>query len=337
MLRQYPQLFNLQNLDNSLVMSDDRRIVCHVGMTERWASFGGCKVEVACIGAVATYEEYRSRGLATRTFQAACDKARADGIDLMMISGDRGLYRRAGATKVGRDWNATLDLEAVQRLADPGVHVAAFLEADLLLCVTAYSGKLAHFIRPPEDWRGFLKSGYCMNRRARFLLVHRGSVFCGYLIVSEPNAEGLCAVLEFAGEQSALAAALRSLTEYMECTSVRVHLQPFDFTLHTLLSQAGAYIEPAPTSGTLLLINVEQFMQRLTPWFIHRLGPNHAERFRYGPDRDGYVLKVDDQALSVKDKAALAEALFGQPAVELPSPFNEVFPLPALWYGINYV
>src|SRR5947209_3284810 len=103
MFRRFPQLYNEANRPNLRVVAEDGRIVCHVGMIQREASLAGCRVGVACIGSVATFEEYRGRGFASLAFQDACDKAAADGVDVMLISGGRGLYTRAGCRRFGPD------------------------------------------------------------------------------------------------------------------------------------------------------------------------------------------------------------------------------------------
>ena len=109
MLASFPLLFDESNFENLFVFAKRGRIVSHVGMAQRWACLAGCTVRVACIGAVGTYEEHRGKGLATSLFEAACGKALSDGVDLMMISGGRGLYLRAGAAEVGCDYLTVLD------------------------------------------------------------------------------------------------------------------------------------------------------------------------------------------------------------------------------------
>ena len=54
MLLNYPQLFNAENQDNLRIIADGGTVVSHVGMIQRPASFLGCRINVACVGAVAT-------------------------------------------------------------------------------------------------------------------------------------------------------------------------------------------------------------------------------------------------------------------------------------------
>ena len=62
---QYALLFAEDNFDSLLVMVDNGRVVSHVGTLTRDISILGHRIQTISIGAVATYEAYRGRGLAT--------------------------------------------------------------------------------------------------------------------------------------------------------------------------------------------------------------------------------------------------------------------------------
>src|SRR5581483_7666368 len=116
MFHDYPQLFNERNRHNLRIVAEDGKVVTHVGMIERPASLAGCRIDVACIGAVATYPDYRGKGFASQAFQDCCDKAAADGIDIMLISGGRGLYTRVGCRQVRQDWDVAIAPEGASAL-----------------------------------------------------------------------------------------------------------------------------------------------------------------------------------------------------------------------------
>src|SRR5690349_14051371 len=80
---QFAQLFNEDNFENLTVCADEGKCVCHVGMTQSGAVLFGRPIRVACIGGVCTHPDYRKQGLASACFDAAFQKARADGVDIM--------------------------------------------------------------------------------------------------------------------------------------------------------------------------------------------------------------------------------------------------------------
>ena len=122
MFQCFPTFFAEENHENHLVFAEGDEMLSHVGMLYRWACLAGCTVRMACVGAVGTHEAYRGRGMATALFQAACEKALADGVDFMMISGNRGLYQRPGAAEVGCDFKGILARQTAEpsRRAGPG-------------------------------------------------------------------------------------------------------------------------------------------------------------------------------------------------------------------------
>jgi len=337
MFHEIPHLFNERNMENLLVFADRGEIVSHVGMVQRWACLAGCTVRVACIGAVSTYEEHRGRGLATRLFEHACAKAAVDGVDFMMISGSRRLYLRAGAAHVGRDAEVTVSADAAEILNRPGVTVGEFIPPCLPDCTAAYAAKEAHFIRPADDWRWFLEHGHCMCTPSRFEIVLTDGAFSGYFMPSRVSDDGEIRILEFAGEPTALAAALNPLMERCGARSAKLHLQSGDSVLRSLIARTDAVIRPATSLGTVLLINTEQFMNRLRPYFERRVGAQAAETFVF-EEKDGrFEFELNGARHVAEGKAAAAELIFRHCDKDpVPAEIGRLFPVPSLWYGLTY-
>ena len=105
---EYPQLFHDGNINNCRIVVEDGKAVSHVGMTIQDASLFGCAVRVSCIGGVGTYESHRGRGFAGACLDDAERISREKGVDFMIISGDRAMYRRAGCRRFGNGFTVTL-------------------------------------------------------------------------------------------------------------------------------------------------------------------------------------------------------------------------------------
>jgi len=97
MQEEFPLLFNEKNVENLRIIKVDGKIVSHVGIFECDAIIHGCRLKVGMIGAVCTHPDYRGRGFATRLVEDAMSKMRRDGVNIVMISGIRRLYDRAGS------------------------------------------------------------------------------------------------------------------------------------------------------------------------------------------------------------------------------------------------
>ena len=337
MRRIFPGMFSEGNTGNHLVFVDGGRVVSHVGMVYRWASIEGCTVRVSSIGAVATLDAYRGKGMATELVGMAQDKARAEGIDFMIISGDRTLYRRPGATRVGCDLIALIDAHAADALYSPAVHIENMAETDLPDCIAAYNQRAVHFIRPLDDWQWLVRGRASMSRDNELVVVRKAGVFQGYFVMWKPDQEGTHHVVEFAGDAGSMAAVLKPLLERSGARTIKLRLQAGDRALKALLEGAGLELRPDTTGGTLLLLNFRQLTRRLRPYFEARAGLDLAESLSFDEQDGRFIFAAGDDRLDV-DKAEAVLALFGHPQKPpLHGNLGMFFPVPTLWCGINYV
>jgi predicted N-acetyltransferase YhbS len=338
MLKIFPSLFNKDNLENLLVFTDRGAVISHVGMTQRYASLAGCTVKVACIGAVATYEGYRGNGLATQLMEKAVQKSQADGVDFMLISGDRGLYRRLGAADVGLHHRVLITKRVAEAFKSADATVEPLADIELPAVMAAYRLRVARFIRPLDDWRWFLETRTCACRDAELLVVRNNGIFCGYLLIATTMDKGILQVMEFAGDPFALASAFAAAIEQRSAVGLTLVLQEEDRALRELAVAAGIALEPVHFSGTLLLINTMQLLKRLQPYFAERAGILAADQLRFEEEGEQFTLTRDLDTHSVKGTQAFAELLFGNHERPLDNNWTtSFFPAPALRYGINYV
>lgn len=347
MIAEYPQLFNADNFENLRVCVEDGRCVSHVGMIEREASLFGCPIGVCCIGAVATYKEYRGQGLASACFDDAVQKAYQDGVDLMIVSGDRGLYRMRGCLRVGngRDFNLTADtLTGFKDL--PVVTVETMTEEALSQMRETYRREPVRFLRPLEDYQYAWQSGFVMNQYVDFLAVRADGGYSGYLVLQRPNEYQWAAIAEFAGDRRAILAALPQIFTRYKVEGLGWHVPQHDTLFRALCEGAGLQGEPASTSGTYKLIHFTQLMQRLRPRWEELLGRKEAAKLNFAQDEDRYVFRLGKEEL-VTDRDTATRLLFGTVEGEeargveghgaLTEALKTILPLPGLWYGLNYV
>ena len=352
MFEQYPQLFNEANRDNLRVVVADGKVVSHVGMIERPASLLGCAIQVCCIGGVATLPDYRERGYASAAFADAVAKARTDGVDLMLISGGRGLYLRAGSRRVGQDQEFIVTPTAAPRLqaTTTGIRVAAVTAEHLPLLQDLYAAEAVRFVRWQEDWRMAFDCKYVMNRPTEFHLIYRGADPVAYLLIQKPRPGAAendpRVVAEFAGDRTALACALGQLASERNI-ALRVHVLRADTVLASLLGGAALPADPAPFSGTLLVINFVQLMERLRPLLAERLGAETARQLTFHAATDHFTIAKGEESITLSGRGDLALYLFGSPnddeaiapagSPALAAQLEQALPFPALWYGISYV
>ena len=346
---QYPQLFNEDNYENLRVCVENGGCVSHVGMTEREAVLFGCAIGVCCIGAVCTHPDFRKRGLASACFDDAARKARNDGVDVMIVSGDRNLYRMRGCLQVGIDHLFQVPAEAIppafEELAGR-VTVETMEEAELPLVMECYRSEPVRFIRPPDDYAYALQSGWVMNRRSDFLVVRERGTFRGYVIARRPEADSITMLSELSGDRHALIAAVPHIIRKYGLKSLSFRSDNHDALLRSLCEQAGLKDTAKPTAGTVTILDFLRLMERMRPRFTELLGRHTTNRLAFREEGGSRVFALGEEELKT-DRDTATKIVFG--SVEGPpdalqslrSPLGDalrtIFPLPTLWYGLNYV
>ena len=362
MLGNYPQLFNAENRENLRVVADGGTVVSHVGMIQRSASLLGCRIDVACVGAVATYPEQRGHGYASLAFQDCCDLAAADGCDLILISGGRGLYTRVGCRRVGQDWTVVLDATNAATVARlpvmEALDVRAIGDEHLDAVAALYQAEPVRFLRPREDWQRSFACQIVMAGHAEFWGLFLQDQLVAYIIVQPPRAGRQATdvpsvrVVEYAGDRAAVAGALPDLARHYQALQVNLHVQGWDRAMRAHLLNAGSQATPSPTWGTLRVLNFPQFMERCRPLLAERLGTAVAAELQFAADEQpgsvagGFTIRLGSEQLRLPDLGALATFLFADPqgvapespeSAELRALLQPALPLPTLWYGISYV
>ena len=338
MFQMFPQLFNEGNASNLIVYEDEGRVISHVGMTQRWASLGGSLARVACIGAVATYPEYRNRHLASTLLETACGRAEAEGVDFMLISGGLGMYRRVGAADVGRDYRVSLRLDEARRMPREDLSIAPLSEPDIEFCMEAYGRKPARFIRARDDWDWFIRSRSCMTHNVDLWVIRVEDVPCAYMVSYKPADDSEAFVVEHAGDETAIAGALWNVTVQTGADSIGIHVQGTEPHLRRRLVDAGGRAETLHSMGTLLLRNLPRLIERMRPWFETRIGLAAARELCVTQQGEQFMFAADGESCAVSGKQAAAEFVFGNHERAVPGGvLGKAFPIPSLWYGLNYV
>ncbi|MCK6512156.1 GNAT family N-acetyltransferase [Myxococcota bacterium] len=99
MERCFPHFLCEENASHLWIEESAGEVVGHVGyLPDTWET-PRMAWRVGRIGAVCTEESQRGGGVGTRLLLAAMEGARKEGVDLFVISGDRGLYARQGGVR----------------------------------------------------------------------------------------------------------------------------------------------------------------------------------------------------------------------------------------------
>ncbi len=333
----FPYFFSLDNMENLFVMVRGRRVAAHAGLALCWADVSGCHLRVAMLGSVATAPPFRGQGMATAVVNAALARARAAGADLLMISGDRSLYRRIGARPAGCEAETVLTPEITGRLRRGGVALLPARTTDLPLCAAAYETTPAYFLRSMSWWRNQIRVRAAARGKRMFHCAWDDNGFAGYAGVDKGRGGRPGLVMEFGGDPAALCGTLDTVLRKSGGAGLTLRLVPHQALLRQRLEHAGAEFRPAPVDGTQMVVDFTRIMSRLTPLIARRAGEEAARAMEVRESEEVCALRLLGE-LATFSRPDAAGLLFGGPEpVAMPRAWRRVFPLPALSYGLNYV
>ena len=348
MPQEYPHIYTPDDTANLRVVVEGGEVVAHIGTIRRHVSIMGCTVKVASLGGVATRPDARGKGYATALFEDTIRDCREDGVDFIVVSGYRKIYHRYGCRYVGRDWRFVIPADRGSDFADEGLDLRPMTSADAPALAALYRREPVRWLRPPSDFDNALK-GHVMNRPAEVLGIYE----CGKLrayVMQGPQKKGEDqhqSILEFAGDRRVLVGALGALLVRAGAHSLDVHVMGCDGLLRDLLCERGLQGESAHTSGTVTLVNFPQFMEKMRPHFVEHLGPSAAEGLAFDQRGEQLIFTFGGDQVVAPDRGAAVELIFGTTdgheeklraaggrAGEI---LGQIFPIPGLWYGPNYV
>jgi len=359
MAHDYPRLLTEPNRFNLRVIVENDRVVSHAGIVIRGASMEGMHIRVALMGAVATHPDSRGRGYAGACVRSAMERAVECGADVMWISGGRSLYKRAGAREVGSDLEYVVAAEHLRRFTRPGIELRKLTRDDILDAAELYSHEAVRFVRPLEDWRAALRTGFAFDGPSSFLGAWDAGRLAAYIVAREPGSDGESLVVEYAGARGVLLGALAEALERTGATSLRLHVGQHDRTLSSRLRAGGIVGKTVPTAGTALILRFDSLMGRFRERFLERAGEAAASQLSFA--EEGPPLEADNRfriacgpdVIRISGRGTLAEFLFGKPGCTpgdasvndetcfrlwgAGGPFRAAFPAPGLWYGLNFI
>ena len=346
----YPLLFNNDNLENMRIIWQDDRPVSHLAISESEIAIYGCKTKIGSIGAVCTHPEYRKRGFASLLLEDGIKKMDKDGIDIMLVSGGRNLYKRAGCVEAGRVHKFRISGSDLKRFNTQKVKVFPYEERNLENIVQVYQKEAVRFFRPLEDFKRILTTGAAMDREAEILTVHKGNEFLGYLAIQIPGEKRgearIGQVVEYSGIRGAIVDAVRCVFERYTLQELSFNVPFHDSEFIYLLNQKNltSLIENIPS--LIKIINFPRLMHRLGPYIEERLGRKKIDSLKFEQQGDRASISINQEQFNTDVKRLTQIVLGNQDKKEkemipkegeIRKVLVDIFPLPFVWSGLNYV
>lgn len=340
-----PMLFNQKNLENLRIIVVDGKPVSHVGIASGDASLAGCRVGIGRIGCVATYEEYRGRGYATLLMEDAMKKMDAEEMDLMMVSGGRGLYRRINCADAGTE--AVAELQGGPLFpAPPEIETRPVGPDDLDFLRQAYFRKAAHFVRTREHMATLLSGAAGLHSQQSQLVITRRGRRAAYAILGWRKGHEKGHVREHGGEAVALLDGLRAAMVELSLSLARLTTGWWDQDLLQEIRRREVTLEWDYAGGTMKILNPQRFLKRMRPLITRKVGKAVADGLTVEGTPDDLTLRLGEESVRLQGQH-IAQFFFGTPdnrekawlpkAGPMRQALETILPIPRPLYEMDYV
>jgi hypothetical protein len=291
----------------------------------------------------------------------------ADGATVMIISGGRGLYQRAGCRSVGKRYNFHInrsDLDKFPPANNPlptfgrvmDSEIVSYQESEHLKPFAEIQQREPiRFLRPVDDFRAMLDVIVMrreLGHNVDALVVKKNGDHFAYLVMDinkKRNSEELvCRIGEYAGSRLAIMSAIKMLFEKYDFNELNVGALPQDTELLYILDGSfGAKLSVNTLAGTMRVINFARLMKHFTPYLQQILGRETTEALQFNTDNGKHIFHLDDEQFIIESEADLVRLILGTPdnaelkimptEGKLAEILREVLPLPFVWPGLNFV
>jgi predicted N-acetyltransferase YhbS len=303
-------------------------------------SIFGCLVKISNLGCVCTQEASRNRGFAGAILTHHLRRMEAEGVRILIVSGNRNLYQRHHCVYAGRAWQAAITPGLLPPPPE-GLSLRRVTLDDWPELAPIYQAEAAHFVRPaalPEElcfwWN-------CTNPWI-YLIEFRGEPVA-YLAASRSrNPEHTdCWTAEYAGARGAIMEALPLILADTGCSVINFSALAQDRDLLYQFRRLGLEMKPLMISGTKRLINLPGLMNDLSPYLTARLKSADLDQLRFDQEGEMCAFSFANERLELdlSDSARLVLGSLETPPVEgeLGRVLSAIFPLPTIQSGFNFV
>jgi predicted N-acetyltransferase YhbS len=248
----YPLLFGADNADGlRVVVSPRGELLAHAGIYVRDAVLGDRRTRVGCLGAVFTTPAARGRGLASAVVAEALGLARARGAGLVLVSGWRGLYARAG-------FRPYPPVRRVLVPRSPGPAATDARPGDLEALAALHRQEAVRVDRPSQDWDRLFAARVALWGPGQWRVARDQRSAIGYAVLqAHPRGPR---VIELGGDREAMLAALAADGPF------ELLVPPADTTTAAVVARHGWPVEALTLP--LGAIALEPALEDVTlPWF----------------------------------------------------------------------
>jgi GNAT superfamily N-acetyltransferase len=356
MEEKFPIFLSEANLDHIFIVADQEKTVSHAAYYPSKVLIQGIPIHVGSVGSVCTDAAYRGQGIASRILDALEDQARSEGIQVLFISGERGLYLRRKCKQVGGFKEFMLNRSQAAETLPPNVELRESDAGCILGMATVYNQEPVRFYRTAVEFEQLLKAGllpFFTSTNKAYVLTAGGRIVAYFVLGSSNDQTRRGSIVEYAGDRQLLRSAFDQVLHREALDHLTVQVPGFD-PLTAFLEHGSINAQIIHQVGTVKIINLASLMESLRPYFLQYTSLQTLDAIRWGEENDEkYYLRVGDETGEIGDLTDLTQLVFGfaenntclekfarfQASHPVVDEFvRAVFPVPLPWAGnMNFI
>jgi len=349
MAQEHGYIYCLDNAEYLRIVLCDGRPVSHFG-TKLWEiEILGMPLLMASIGGVCTHADFRGKGFATLLLKDAEALFRRRGVDIVLVSGGRGLYQTNGYAPFGRCCIFELDQHFTELLQEGSFRIREYSGKDFAALGRIYEGEKTRYRRPMDEMKKLVAGRLARPEPDRFVIVSREGLDLAWFVVSTGVDGKTPKLWEYAGDRAAVLAGLAAFMRTSNMGPVTAWVPAHDSALVARFQSLGlaCRMESIP-EHTVKILDFRSFMEKMRPLFRERVGETLLAGIRFENSGAGGVIHGKDGTVALADPHLVAKVVFGSPTSEEAAVtgaatgdvrefLTSVFPLPFVSAGMNYV
>ncbi|NMB96522.1 MAG: GNAT family N-acetyltransferase [Clostridiaceae bacterium] len=368
MFQEFPDLFSAENIENVRVIVEDGIPVSNINYVIRPVSIYGSTISVASLGAVATLEEYRGRGYASVLLDDCIKRMNKQGVHVLLISGNRRLYRNVGSVPAGSmynflinsDDNLGVDLSDLEQYTIKEIDIENCSNDDFYKLVKLYRNENIRFVRDFDEFKRLLLSRKHLRKitaQKKIIIIEGKDEFAAYMYMGVDEKNGH--IYDCAGSRELIIKTCMKLIKENVLESAGGRVLPYHRKAIEFCRTSNINLEESRLTGTIKIIDFVGFMKALRQYYYEIFNNEFIDKIEFISDEKGEGFKLENKKCIIASKEKLNDLIFGGGKVckedliwetenddcfkdsdyeEFMNFFKSVFPIPFIDpYNLNFI
>ena len=266
---EFPHLLGVGNAENIYYIEENGKPVSVIAVKFWKAYLADQMISVASLGSVSTLPEYRGKRYATNILDRIISDLETRKVSLLLVSGTRDLYKRAGCIQTGRMFSYSISRQSLSAITNTGrysVRKIVRREEAANWILDIYNREHYRFARDIDLMKILLEAIWFRRENwpmDLFEISENGTKVAYFIGYKRGKDKRSVNVMEMAGSRSAIINSLAAILEELEADDILLRVHPTDTGMIEILDSMGYTNQVMPVQGTVRVIDPSTLLSEL--------------------------------------------------------------------------